>query len=306
MRTFLLILLFAAAAFADDNQCGHTLTLGNATIQIQNGLQVIQQAYTIRRTDSSNGRCSTYHLYFSKGLGNSYQRKAFNTGGQSADYNLHQNIQMSGTLKDVNDASSSTEFIEGSTPNENVDYTGYFYISVPGLSSQGSLAGGTYTDNIQIRIYSVKNNGTETAEGVKPFSVNLIANISMEISIVDEGGSHNSSSTAKTLDFGFLATNAELGADIMVSSNTSYQVRLSSLNNGALKLNAGAIAYQLRANNTVYNMGSSASTPVTVGSGPPNGSTPARYNIKIKITGSTSNLLAGQYTDTITITAIAN
>ncbi len=305
MKAIIIFLFLIGSAYAD-NECDHTLTLGNATIQIQNDQQVVQQPYTIKRTDPSNGRCSTYRLYFSKGQANSYQRKAYNTGGQSADYNLHQNIQTSGTLKDVNDANNSTEYIEGSTPNENVDYPGNFYISVPGLSAQGALAGGTYTDNIQIRVYSVKNNGDQLLEQVKPFSVNLLVNVSMEISIVDEGGSHNASSTAKTLDFGFLATNQELGADIMVASNTAYQVRLSSLNNGALKRNSSTIAYQLKVNSTTYNMTSSASAPVTVATGAANGTNPARYNVKVKITGATTGLVAGDYVDTITITAIAN
>lgn len=300
---FLILLLLAGTAWAD---CDHNLTLGNATIQIQNGTQVIQQPYTIRRTDPSNGRCSRYRLYFSKGIANSYQREAANTSGARADYNLHQNILTFGTLKDVNDANSFLEYIQGNTPDENVTYSGSFYISVPGFNSQGSLAGGTYTDNIQIRVYSLDNQNDHELEEVQPFSVNLLVNTTMEISLVDEGGTHNASSTAKVLNFGNLATNQELGADVMVISNTAYQVRLSSLNNGNLKRGTSSLAYQLKVNNISYSMTSSASSPVTVATGSATGTNPARYNVKVKITGSTSGLVAGEYTDTVTITAIAN
>lgn len=305
MKLVIILILSMSSAYAQ-NTCGHNLVLGNATIQIQNGNQVIAQDYTISRSDSSNGRCSSYKLYFSKGLANSYQRKAFNTGGQAANYNLHQNLQASGTLKDLNDAASSTEFILGSTPDEDVDYSGVFYISVPGLISQGTLASGTFKDNIIIRVFSVRSNGRETFEENQPFSVNLLNNISIEVSIVSEGGTHNPSSTAMVLDFGNLATNAELGADIRVSSNTPYQVRLSSLNNGVLKRNTSTLAYALRVNNTTYSMASSSATPVTVGTGTATGSTPARFNVKVRITGPTSGLVAGEYTDTVTITTIAN
>lgn len=305
MKYLILFFLGMSSALAQ-NTCGHNLVLGNATIQIQNGSQVIAQDYTISRSDSSNGRCSSYKLYFSKGLANSYQRKAFNTGGQTADYNLHQNLQASGTLKDLNDAASNTEFILGTTPDDDVIYSGVFYISVPGLSSQGTLASGTFTDNIIIRVFSVRNNGTETFEENQPFSVNLLNNVNIEVSIVSEGGQHNPSSTALVLDFGNLATNAELGADIRVSSNTPYQVRLSSLNNGALTRNTSSLAYALMVNNTIYSLASSSSTPVTVGNGTATGSTPARFNVKVRITGGTSGLVAGEYTDTITITTIAN
>ncbi|MES2527069.1 MAG: spore coat protein U domain-containing protein [Bdellovibrionota bacterium] len=303
MKFLILLLLVAGRAYSF---CDHTITLGNATIQIQNNLQVIQQSYTIRREDPSNGRCSRYRLYFSKGIANSYQREAANSTGVRADYNLHQNIQMAGTLKDINDANSSTEYIAGNTPDEKTDYTGSFYISVPGFISQGSLPGGTYTDNIQIRVFSLDNNSNMEPEEVQPFSVNLLANTTMEISLVDEGGIHNASSTAKILNFGNLATNQEMGADITVSSNTAYQVRLSSLNNGNLKRGTQTLAYQLRVNNTTYSMTSSAGTPVSVATGSATGTNPARYNVKVKITGATTSLVAGDYEDTITITAIAN
>lgn len=307
MKALIIFLMLISSAWADsDNPCNTNLTLGNATIQVQNNIQVIAQSYSISRSDPSNGRCSSYRLYFSKGIANSYQRQAANSSGARADYNLHQNIQMVGTLKDVNDANSSTEYIQGSTPNENVSYNGTFYISVPGLSSQGSLANGTYTDNIQIRVYSEKNNGDLLLEEVQPFSVNLIVSVNMEISLVDEGGIHNASSTAKILDFGNLATNQELGCDITVSSNTAYQVRLSSLNNGNLVRGSSTVAYQVRVNNTPYAMTSSASSPVTVATGVPTGTNPARYNVKVKITGTTTDNVAGDYADTITITAITN
>lgn len=303
MKVLILFLMLSGIAYAD---CDHNLTLGNATIQIQNNTQVIAQSYTIRRSDPSNGRCSRYRLYFSKGIANSYQREAANSSGQRADYNLHQNFFMFGTLKDYNDADNGLEYIQGNTNDENVTYSGVFYISVPGFTSQGTLAGGTYTDNIQIRVYSLDNNSNRELEEIQPYSVNLIVSVTMAISIVDEGGAHNDSSTAKVLDFGNLATNQEMGADITVSSNTAYQVKLSSLNNGVLKRSTSSLAYQLRVNNTAYSMVSSASSPVTVATGSANGSTPARYNVKVKITGSTSGLPAGEYTDTITITAIAN
>lgn len=303
MKALILFFAFAGFAYAD---CDHNLTLSNATIQIQNGTQVIAQPYTIRRSDPSNGRCSNYRLYFSKGIANSYQREAANSSGARADYNLHQNFLMFGTLKDVNDANSFLEYIQGSTNDENVTYNGVFYISLPGTNSQGTLSGGTYTDNILIRVYSVDNSGNQLLEEVQPFSVNIISNTTIEISLVDEGGAHNASSTSKILNFGNLATNQEMGADIMVRSNTAYQVRLSSLNNGNLVRSGSQIAYQLRVNNTVYNLSSSSGTPVSVGSGAANGTNPARFNVKVKITGTTTDKVAGDYEDTITITTIAN
>lgn len=305
MKALLLLLAMTTLAHAD-HDCDHNLSLGNATIQVQNGTQVISQSYTIRRSDPSNGRCSKYRLYFSKGIANSYQRQGANASGARANYNLHQNILMFGTLKDVNDANSFLEYVQGNTPDENVNYTGHFYISVPGFYSQGSLAGGTYTDNVQIRVYSVSSSDLESLEEIQPFSINLLVNVNMEISLVDEGSPHNASSTMKILNFGNLQTNQELGADVMVSSNAAYQVKLSSLNNGAMKRGGSTLAYQLRVNGTPYGMTGSASSPVTVATGNPTGSNPARYNVKVKITGDTGNLPAGDYEDTITITAIAN
>jgi hypothetical protein len=285
--------------------CDTNLSLGNATVMIQDGQQIIRQPYTIRREDPSNGRCSSYLLFFSKGLANSYSRKAF-LSGQQASYNLHQNTFAFGTLKDVNDALNAAEYIQGGLPDEKVDYQGNFYISVPGFSSQGNLAAGIYSDNIQISVFSLANNGDRLIEEVQPWSINLIVETSLNVSLVDEGGAYDASSTAKIMNFGFLQQNQELGVDLMVDANTTYQVRLSSLNNGNLAKGTNRVAYSLRVNGVNINLLGSSSTPVSVATGSPTNATPARYNLKAKITGTTDGKPAGDYEDTITITTIAN
>lgn len=307
MKALSLVIFLLTMGSAWAQNCAHRITLTNATIQIQNGTQVVAQSYTVRQTGSNSDDCNRYRLYFSTGIANSYQREAQNTSGARVDYNLHNNLFMLGTLKDINDANSFFEYVQGNTPNRDVDYTGVFYISVPGLSSQGNIGGGTYTDNILIRIYAVHQNGSLGQLGeVKPFSVNILSNTTMAISIVDEGGAHDANSTVKVLNFGNLMTNAEMGADITVTSNTAYQVRLSSLNNGNLKRTTSSLPYQLRVNGTSFSLNSSATSPVTVATGVANGTTPTRYNVKVKITGDTTTLPAGDYEDTITITLMAN
>lgn len=299
-----LLTLFIQVAWAAPD-CNLALTLTNATVQATNTQQVIQQNFTIFRQHPNDNRCSGYVLYFGKGLANNYQRKAYNTSNQPYDYNLHSNINMNGILKDKNDAQSTNEIVFGSTPNSNTSYNGSFFVSIPATGT--NPVGGTFTDNVQVQVYRASNVNDQNLEEVKTFTISIIIPTLLNISLVDEGGAFNASSTSKVMDFGMLAQNSELRADLMVMSNTPYQIKMSSANNGVLKNGSSTYSYELKVSSNVVGLGSSAATPVTVASSTSASSTSGdRYNVRVKMTESPTNKPAGLYQDTITITAIAN
>lgn len=301
---WVLIYLISFGAIAAPD-CNLALTLGNATIQATNSQQVVQQPFQIFRQHPNDNRCAGYILYFSKGSANSYQRAAYNTLGQPYLYNLHSNINLSGILKDKNDALSFNEVVFGATPNRNSTYDGQFYISV--TPSGNNPYAGTFTDNVQVSYYRASNVNDQNLEGVNTFTLTIVIPPAISLSLVDEGGTFNASSTTKVLDFGNFIQNQEMGADLLVNSNTPYQIRFSSLNDGKLKNNTDTVNYQAKVNQNIVSLVGSSTTPITVATkGTSSAAGGDRYNIKIKITEAPDNKTSGLYQDSITITAIAN
>lgn len=304
IKYFILLAFMVNVALAAPD-CNLNLTLTNATVQATSTEQVIQQNFTVFRQHPNDNRCASYVLYFGKGLANNYQRKAYNSSNQTYDYNLHNNINKIGILKDKNDAQTLNDVVVGSTPNSNSTYSGSFFVSIPATGT--NPVGGTFTDNVQVQIWRASSVNDQNLEEVENFSITIIIPTLLNISLVDEGGAFNASSTSRVMDFGFLEQNTELRADLMVMSNTPYQIKFSSANNGVLKNNTSTYAYELKVSSNIINLASSASAPVTVATkSSASNSSGDRYNVRVKMTDSPANKAAGLYQDTITITAIAN
>lgn len=302
----LLSLLLSLPALAAP-ECDYNFNVSNATIQVTTDPQVIQVNYTISRRTGQDQRCENYRIFFSKGQANSYQRKAYFFFFFNLNYNLHSNINQNGVLKDFNDALSPLEYVSGSMPQSNTNYTGSFFISVPAVSTQTYSASGTYNDSVQISIYGYKpQNGQYSFESTNNFAVSLIVNKKIDVSVIDEGSPFDANSTSKVLDFGNLEINSEKGADIRVVSNTPYQIKVSSQNNGKMVLNSSTVNYQMKSNGSTVSLGSSQSNPVSIGSGNATNSAGDRYNVRFKITEDVENKASGLYQDVITITTLAN
>lgn len=307
-----LILLFALiispSVFADP-VCDYHFDLNNATFMADDQAQVIRQDIEVNRGQNSPaGRCSIYRLFFSKGQANSYQRTAIAPNGSTIKYNLHPQINQNGILKDFNDALNSNERLEGLAPSKDTVYITPFYISTQGILGQDFPASGNYTDIVQISLYGFnENSGNYNFEETSPFTLTFVVPKRILVSLIDEGSIFDASATSKVMDFGNITQNTIKGADLRVLSNTPYNVRVSSTNNGKLKHSAGdSIDYSFKVNDTSVALDNSANSPVSIGTGNMTTTAGALYNLKVQITGSTDDKRAGLYQDVITITAIAN
>ncbi len=302
---FIFIIFLMPVTWAADN-CDFNLVFPNVTILITENQQVIQHDFTLERGEESpHLLCQNYRIFFSKGQSNSYQRKAFGHNNSGINYNIHRLINMAGILKDYGDAANSNEFIDGIAQNRNVTYTNRLFVSVPSLASQNFPRSGNYTDIIQASIYGrVHGSNLLVYSTSRTFSVTYVINKKIEVSVVDEGAPFDASSTSKVLDFGFLTQNSEKKADLRIVSNTPYQVKLTSMNNGHLKHTQGAlIDYSLKVNGSNTNL---STAPTNIGCGNETTTVGDRYQLKFKITDTIDNKLSGLYQDVITITAIAN
>lgn len=305
---FLILGLFTCwSLFTFAAECDYHFSLSNATIQIEDSAQVVQQNFSVNRGQNSpDGRCKLYRIFFSKGLANSYQRKAFTVLGTSLDYNLHQSINQAGTLKEFADAVASNEFIEGSAPDKFTNYSNRFFVAAPGQNNNIILAG-TYVDVVQVSLYGYnENSGNYLFEETNNLTVLFLVAKKVQLSLIDEGGAFDASSTTKALDFGLMTQNQEKGVDLRVLSNGSYQLKLSSLNNGKMVLGTESVQYALKVNGVNVSLSNSSGTPVAIGSGSNTSQAGDLYNMKVKINENVANKGAGLYQDVITITAIAN
>lgn len=304
----LLFFVFLAISLNSYSQdCDYRLSINNATIQVLDNSQVIQQTFSLRRDNNGSGssKCDNYRVFFNTGLGNNYSRRAFTLFGSSLNYNLHRGANQAGVLKDRNDAVNTNEYLQGFAPNRNQTYTNSFFVSVPGKANS-NISAGYYYDVVQATIYSLDGN-TLTYNANDNLTLLFYVDQTLQVSIIDEGGTFNAGATSKVLDFGILTQNAEKGADLRVVSNGSYQLRISSQNNGRLNLPAGdQITYSLRVNGSNVNLAGSSGSPVQIGSGDATPGAGDLFNLKVRITESTSNKSAGMYQDILTITAIAN
>lgn len=305
---FSLSILFATTSFSQTG-CSYNVQLGNSAIQVSDDDQVIQHELQLSRgAGSSSDTCSNYRIFFSKGQANSYQRQAINPDGVSINYNLHKDINQNGILKEFADALSETERLQGSMPDVEVFYNNPFYISIPGISSQNFPPYGSYTDNVQVSLYALNSTtGQYGFEKAVSFSNTFNVPQRLFISLVDTGGPFDASSTTRVMDFADLTQPSSKAADLIVLSNTPYEVFMSSTNNGVLKHSKGeTINYTLSLNGSIINLSTSASSPVTVSSGGATTASGNRNSLQVEITGNNTLKPSGLYQDTITITAIAN
>ena len=304
MKLLSLLTLFFTLPAWSLSDCGFNFAITNPVIQLTDNSQVIQLNTRVNReTWSSNGNCTNYRVFFGRGLSNSYTRRAY-TLFNFVNYNLHRNINQSGVLKEFGDAATTNEWLDGSAPSRNTTYNERYFLSVPGLSGN-SIPRGYYYDNVQVTIYSIRANGRLEYDEATTMTVFLYVASQIDVSLVDEGGVFDASSTSKIVDFGVLQKNQTKGVDLRVVSNTSYKVRVSSANNSKLKgPGTSNVAYSFRVNNALVNLSSGSN--VEIGSGDSTNNDGDKYNMKFQITDDTTNLPAGNYQDNITVTAIAN
>lgn len=287
-------------------ECEYRLTLSNATVQVTDNSQVVEQTASLYRGQDASGssRCDNFRIFFNKGLANSYQRRAYNIQGQYVNYNLHKAINQIGVLKDFSDAINNNEFLEGASPNRGSTYAQKFYVSVPGFSS--AISKGIYIDNVQVSAYAFKpTSGNYLYEESANLTVFFFVPSNIDISLVDEGGAFDENATSKVIDFGILEKNQQKGVDLRVASNAPYRVQLSSTNGSKLRgPGTSVVNYSLKVNGSSVSL--PANSAVEIGSGSTTSNAGDLYNLKFQILDETRNLQSGLYQDNITITAVAN
>ena len=221
-------------------------------------------------------------------------------------YQLYDNLTNRIILKDTSDGPITDGFIQDTLPRGVGTYSYSYAIEVP---SGQFVAAGTYSDTFIMYIYVVEANGALTL--MDSISVQLVINVAstLKVAIGSTGFLFDQNSTQYTLDFGSLELLETLTCDTIVRSNVPYALQISSLYDGVMKLTSyptdpSQVGYAI-----FFNGSPSAvdlSTPATLVSNPSiTTSAGQRFPLSVQIT-EVNWPAAGTYSDSITLTLIAN
>lgn len=300
--------LASPSAFAD---CGYDLTTPIFNYAVGDTNPTTPGTVSIERTKDNGTPCSNYFLAFTKGWAGNYNRRATNLlNGDLIYYNVYKNNNSTGILKEPSDITSTNETLYGPILKNQTQTLTYYFTLAP-LAAGSPPRAGSYIDIIQVQAYSGFYTNINGYEGYRDLYVYINVAKFTSLSLVDTGSPYDPALTSKTLDFGVLEENEQLGFDVRIVSNAGYILKVSSANNGILQRTDGTgllsqIGYDFYAGNVKKTLTSSASSPVTIASA--TGRTPsggAQIPIKI-IINSVENKDPGTYQDYITLTVISN
>ncbi len=308
---FLALCFFSVnGAFAD---CDYNMTVPTFTYGVGDTNPTVSGTVRVSRGQGGNSSsCNNFFLAFTKGWAGNYNRRGLNitTWNGYLYYNLYKNSNATGVLKEPSDIASTNEVIFSTLSKSQIkDMTYYFALSPLDASSPPSA--GTYYDVVQVQLYSGTYNNINGYEGYRDLYVFMNVSKFTSLSLVDTGGAYDSAQTSKTLDFGELEANEQLGFDVRIVSNAGYILKVSSANNGVLKRIGGSgvnsnIAYDFYASNSLKTLTSSAASPVTIASATgktPSGGAVVPVRVQIK---SVTDKDPGTYQDYVTLSVISN
>jgi hypothetical protein len=162
----------------------------------------------------------------------------------------------------------------------------------------------TYTSTIVASLYASAYPTTAPPVSTFTFTVQVVVGSISDLSVVRTGRAFSLTTTSQALAFGTLVPNASKGADVVIRSNVSYGLTITSTNGGLL--NAGdssLIGYTLTSNGTPLSL--PAGIAATIANAGPTYSTLARYALLATITGYGDMPTEGSYSDTLTVTLTA-
>ncbi len=247
------------------------------------------------------------------GSGDFEPRLAYNGSGDSVAYNLYDSENQDYILKDLTANPSPGEVVSGSFPAtagqggpwQRQSFTFAFVVPSTG-GSVGSLpVAGEYTDTIVATLYQGTLGSYTVTDQQQTTGVAITVPPILDLEIVSSGGTFGTGGLEHAMNFGVLMPGAVRDADLLVRTNTVYNVALRSANQGVLAFvgddPTSFVPFNLSVDGNLIDL--SPETDVTIAeSAPPTAE--ARYAIAVEIPdfGLPSE---GEYEDVITVTVTA-
>lgn len=300
----LVFLLFGLNLIGEKAQavCGLSITANNITTTWD--LTWVLQAVSITVSKTNPAAC-TFGLGFSKGGAGDYTRYALN-GAMQLNYQLYNNVAGTNILKDVPDTVTVNDVVMVTLPAGSGPQIVQYFLDIPYALATNPLAhAGIYTDSFTINAYEGADPALYTAPPAASAPVNLTVTIEklINLSFVDLGQVFQEGATTKSINFGKLTTGEISRFNMALRTNAGFSVTVSSANAGRLKHVAGNsfVPYTLYVNDVLADL--TGVVPVVSGGGQTSLSG-LIYPIKIVIGAVAGLVVAGNYADAVTVTAI--
>lgn len=297
-----LLLTLSSTIFAQTD-CRLNLRIRNLVFTWDGNTQVVTGDVRLRRRVYTT-QCNFFRVGFSEGSAGNYNRRMFRNADYVA-YNIYRNSTTNIELQSLDDYSSFDEnlfFFFQNTSDRVIDIPIEARLPIPN-DGRELLANRNYIDTITATATGVFTN---TLTATDNFRVRVNIPPEIDISLVNPGGTFDENATSYLMNFGNLNQGDSQSVDLKVRSNAGYSVEITSQNGGSLKhtTESDLISYQLQVNGSNQSFPGPGS-PLNIGS--TSGVTPnegVNFNLSFEI-GNPANKTAGQYQDTITVTAIS-
>ncbi|MEJ2117424.1 MAG: hypothetical protein P8Y36_05765 [Alphaproteobacteria bacterium] len=170
----------------------------------------------------------------------------------------------------------------------------YYRIVIP----RGQFAApGNFADTLTLELYALDSSGQSGSTPVDNTTLRLSYTVPQILSVNIKGAG-----TTTTVDFGELTLGKQRAVIIQTRSNHSYDLNISSANQGAMKLTPPVpnrnwtVGYEARINGQLLDLHNGASVQKL----PPTHSEDASYSLLVTV-GDTAKKRAGKYEDVITL-----
>ncbi len=206
-------------------------------------------------------------------------------------------LSLSGSPASSTQVLSGT-FAQGTRANTNQTFTVSFQVNPTNLPAPGSYVATIREDLYSGSTYPPAGSVLDT----NTLTVTVTVGSHYDVSVVPTGSTFALATTSQALSFGNLSAGQALGADILVRSNVSYSLALSSANLGSLTNlvdPASAIAYGLKSNGSSLSLNPGPAYLAQAAAA--TFSVPLRYSLLVTIQPLPDNPSAGTYTDTLTV-----
>lgn len=293
------LFLFLTKAFACDNL--RIQQLGNVDLTSN-----LNHAETFRVRRNGDDGCN-FFVTVNNGGASSYvvRRLLHDNNADTLPVQICLDANCNGIIKHFPQISSSGDIISGSFPDGDNDPQFYDFTIYPRLGNLDYQKFGRYEDDFTMRVYEGTFGGSNSQEDAEGFRVRYDMSQKIDLSLVNTGSAFDASSTSKSLNFGILYTNQQMGFDLVVKYNAGYRIRFSSLNNGNLKIFSGSntIPYTLTMAGNPVNLVGSSGNPVQVAQGSGVSIAGGLRSAGLFTIGTVApTQQAGNYSDTITVT----
>lgn len=229
------ISLLAVAARRAEGQTAFTLKFQSPSLAVSQTYDAavgIAAAQTV--TIRHKGAAVSYLVTFPAGQSGNFSGRTLKSGTNALGYQIYDNMTGRNVLKDLTAAPTASEVLSGSfaaSSGGGTTQAPSFTLYIP----EGQApAAGTYTDSLTLSLYAGTLSAPGTPTDTLTCTLTVTVGVSLAVSLVPAGSPFNAASTSLSLDFGILSASGIVSADLVVRSNASYSVLVTSTNGGVL------------------------------------------------------------------------